>query len=122
MGNRLLSRFGALHGVAYRRGKNSANVAAFAKRQQIRQIILMQTRSCRIMNQHPFRIPRRAQASQHRFGAFCTTFNNGDLRMICERKLLETFVTVTDGDDDAFNPRMRQQRSDRVFKNRFVTD
>jgi hypothetical protein len=73
------------------------------------------------VHQHPLRLRQRLQASQYGVGALGAAIDDGNLRMMASGSWLKrrspglTAITTR-------CTRIRQQRGDRVFENRFVTD
>ena len=122
MSNGDLAGFGPLHGIPDRCRQDAANAAGFAQRQQAGEIVLMQARARGVMHQHPLRIGQRLQAGKHGVGAFAAAVNNGNLRMGGQRQLAKADIAGADGNHHALDAGVGQQRGDRVFENRFVTD
>ena len=122
MGDSGFARLGALHGVAHWRRKDPADAAGFAERQQAAEVVLMQAGARGVMHQHPLRLRQRLQAGEYRIGALSAAIHHGNLRMLRQRQLAEAAIAGADGNHHPLDARIRQQRGDRVFENRFVTD
>ena len=82
----------------------------------------MQAGARGVMHQHPLRLRQRLQAGEHRIGALGAAIHDGNLRVLGQRQLAEAPIAGADGNHHALDARIRQQRGDRVFENRFVTD
>jgi hypothetical protein len=122
VGDGTLARLGTLHGVAHRRGQNAAHFTGFAQRQQACQVVLMQARTCRVMDQHPLGASGSLNARQHGIGALGAAINYGNLWVVCQRQLRKAGIAGTDGDDHVRHPRVRQQRRHGVLKDRFIAN
>ena len=82
----------------------------------------MQAGARGIVHQHPVGFAKNLQASENGVRAFRAAINDGDLGVVRQRQLAEANVARADGNHHPLYKGVCQQRGDRVFENRFVTD